>query len=295
MTDKNNNNPTRSKLTLKLSSSVINNSNTTTNNSNDKKSSHSVQVTIKGRKTPQKDSIYLNSKDLNKNELEARMKAISKDASKTAESDIKTHEILSKINKENRQNEAQANEKQSLAPIEENKKTEIVPEIIEPIIVEEVKVKSTLTLENKELDGYDVRSKIKQSLQIANKQKEEREKFLDEKRKKEQLEKDRIENEKKKFKKPVYQNQTPQQKTFQEEEARKKPNIKDLNKDQKFNSRKLTYIINSDDADDDFGFSRRKKHKVQIKEEPNMPWATGFFSWFLPHKSHRYATGCHPQ
>ena len=268
MTDKNNNNPTRSKLTLKLSPSVINNSNTTTNNTNDKKSSHSVQVTIKGRKNPQKDSFNLNSKDLNKNELEARMKAISKDSSKVAESDIKTHEILSKITKENRQNEAEALEKQALSIIEENQKVEIAPEITEPVIVEETKVKSTLTLENRELDGFDVRNKIKQSLQIANKQKEEREKILEEKRKKEQLEKERLENEKKKFKKPVYQNQTPQQKAFQEEEARKKPNIKDLSKDQRFNSRKLTYIINSDDADDDFGFSRRKKHKIQIKEEP---------------------------
>jgi trimethylamine:corrinoid methyltransferase-like protein len=173
MTDKNNNNPTRSKLTLKLSPSVTSNSNTTTNNSNDKKSSHSVQVTIKGRKNPQKDSFNLNSKDLNKNELEARMKAISKDASKTAESDIKTHEILSKITKENRQNEAEALEKQASAIIEENQKVEISSEIIEPIVVEETKVKSTLTLENRELDGFDVRNKIKQSLQIANKQKEE--------------------------------------------------------------------------------------------------------------------------
>jgi len=268
MTDKNNNNPTRSKLTLKLSSSTINNSSSTTNNSSDKKSSNSVQVTIKGRKTSQKETLSLNSKDLNKNELEARMKAISKDSSKLAESDIKTHEILSKINKENRQNEEQALEKQALTPIEDNNKIETSPEIAEPISVEDTKVKSTLTLENKELDGFDVRNKIKQSLQIANKQKEEREKFLEEKRKKEQLEKDRVESEKKKFKKPVYQNQTAQQKAFQDEEAKKKPNIKDLNKDQKFNSRKLTYIINSDDADDDFGFSRRKKHKVQIKEEP---------------------------
>ena len=268
MTDKNNNNPTRSKLTLKLSSSTINNSSATTNNSSDKKSSNSVQVTIKGRKTSQKETLSLNSKDLNKNELEARMKAISKDSSKLSESDIKTHEILSKINKENRQNEVQAIEKQASATIEENHKSESVPEIIEPITVEETKVKSTLTLENKELDGFDVRNKIKQSLQIANKQKEEREKFLEEKRKKEQLEKDRVESEKKKFKKPVYQNQTAQQKSFQDEEAKKKPNIKDLNKDQKFNSRKLTYIINSDDTDDDFGFSRRKKQKVQIKEEP---------------------------
>ena len=185
MTDKNNNNPTRSKLTLKLSPSVINNSNTTNNNSNDKKTSHSVQVTIKGRKNPQKDSVNLNSKDLNKNELEARMKAISKDSSKLAETDIKTHEILSKITKENRQNEAQAQEKQASTIIEETSLVEDVAEIIEPIVAEEVKVKSTLTLENKDLDGFDVRNKIKQSLQIANKQKEEREKFLEEKRKKE--------------------------------------------------------------------------------------------------------------
>ena len=144
MTDKNNNNPTRSKLTLKLSSSTINNSSTTTNNSSDKKSSNSVQVTIKGRKSSQKETLSLNAKDLNKNELEARMKAISKDSSKLSDSDIKTHEILSKIKKENRQNEAQIQEKQASTPIEEDKKIESTPEIIEPIIAEETKVKSTL-------------------------------------------------------------------------------------------------------------------------------------------------------
>ncbi len=268
MTDKNNNNPTRSKLTLKLSSSVINNSTITPNNSNDKKSSNSVQVTIKGRKTSQKDSTNLISKDLNRNELEARMKAISKDSSKFAGNDIKTHEILSKINKENRQIEAQAQEKIDSAEeiVETEKVEESEPLKIEAQIIEEKKVNSSMTTSDTKLDGFDVRNKIKQSLQIANKQKEEREKFLEEKRKKEQLEKERIENEKKKFKKP--QNQTSQPKTFQEEEARKKPNLKDAGKDQKFNSRKLTYIISSEDSDDDFSFSRRKKHKIHIKEEP---------------------------
>jgi len=117
MTDNNNNNTTRSKLTLKLSPSVISNTNTTTNTLNDKKSSNSVQVTIKGRKTSQnqKNSANLHSRDLNKNELEARMKAISKDSSKFSREDIKTHEILSKINKENRQNEINAQEE--LVPI----------------------------------------------------------------------------------------------------------------------------------------------------------------------------------
>ena len=266
MTDKNNNNPTRSKLTLKLSPSVINNSTITPNNSNDKKSSNSVQVTIKGRKTSQKDSANSISKDLNRNELEARMKAISKDSAKFSGSDIKTHEILSKINKENRQNEVQAQEKLDDS-IEEVVEIEKVEEI-ETAIVEEKKVNSSMNVSDTKLDGFDVRNKIKLSLQIANKQKEDREKLLEEKRKKEQVEKERLETEKKKFKKPVYQNQTAQQKTFQDEEARKKPNIKDANKDQKFNSRKLTYIISSEDSDDDFGFSRRKKHKHHIKEEP---------------------------
>jgi len=264
MTEKNNNNPTRSKLTLKLSSSVINNSTITPNNSSDKKSSNSVQVTIKGRKTSQKDSTNSSSKDLNRNELEARMKAISKDSTKLSENDIKTHEILSKINKENRQNEIQTQEKldDSREQVVKNEKVEN----IETEIVEEKKVNSSMNVSDTKLDGFDVRNKIKLSLQIANKQKEDREKLLEEKRKKEQVEKERIENEKKKFKKP--QNQSSQQKTFQDEEARKKPSIKDFNKEQKFNSRKLTYIISSEDADDDFGFSRRKKHKNQVKEEP---------------------------
>jgi hypothetical protein len=183
MTDKNNNNPTRSKLTLKLSPSVINNTTITPSNSNDKKSSNSVQVTIKGRKTSQKDSASSMSKDLNRNELEARMKAISKDSSKFSGSDIKTHEILSKINKENRQNEGQAQEKLDDSN-EEVIEIEKVEELETPII-EEKKANSSMNVSDTKLDGFDVRNKIKLSLQIANKQKEDREKLLEDKRKKE--------------------------------------------------------------------------------------------------------------
>lgn len=270
----NDNNPKRSKLTLKLPTSSKAPSQSNASNANtkvlvDKRSSSSpVQVTIKGRKPSSQARENKDSLELNKSELEARIKAISKSSpSSKSEKNIKTHEILSKINKENRLTEAS----------EKNIKNDYEPEISskdskEPTsdnLNKTPKSENTLKLVDIKLDNFDVRNKIKQSLQIANQQKEEREKIIEERKKKEieqNLEKEKIEIEKKKIKKTT----SFSQKNFTEEDSFKKPNIKESIKGQKFNPRKLTYIINSDDDSDEYSFSqRRKKLKNQVKiEEP---------------------------
>ncbi|MBM3589962.1 MAG: translation initiation factor IF-2 [Alphaproteobacteria bacterium] len=273
MTD-NDNNPKRSKLTLKLPTSskapsVNNTSNLNTKVLIDKKSSSSpVQVTIKGRKPSSQSKENKNSSELNKNELEARIKAISKSSpSPKSEKNIKTHEILSKINKENQLNEAPITNTKNDNNYDNSSKDSKGQ--ISNDLNKNLKSETTLKLVDIKLDNFDVRNKIKQSLQIANQQKEEREKIIEERKKKEieqNLEKEKIELEKKKIKK----NSSFSQKNFAEDDSFKKPNIKESIKGQKFNPRKLTYIINSDDDSDEYSFSqRRKKSKNQVKiEEP---------------------------
>lgn len=244
MTDQENQNITRSKLTLKLpaaGSQVA----TPKNIETKKLSSSAVQVTIKGRKREVKADEN-NSSDLNKSEFEARLKAISRSRI-TKTDDIKSHEILTKLAQEKHQakikNESEAKESSQ-------------PE--EKILTQSPNQNTTYTL-----DAFDVRSKIKQSVDATNRQKEEREKLVDSRKKQEQerLEKERLEREKRKPKKPAGNFS----KTFAEEEAAKKS--KPTFKTERINTRKLTYIIDggSDDVDS-FG-RKRKKSKSRHQEE----------------------------
>jgi translation initiation factor IF-2 len=103
---------------------------------------------------------------------------------------------------------------------------------------------------------------------LSNQQKEQREKLVQERKKveteklaKEKIQKEQIEKDRKKNKKTVH---TPR--TFSEEEANSK-NRQTL-KDDKFSTRRLTYIIDSDNED---GFdptsSRRRKPRFKNKYE----------------------------
>ncbi len=235
MTDTTSSNTTRSKLTLKLPSSVSGQSLTLKAAPEKKLGSSSVQVTIKGRKKEVKSEEDKNS-GLSKSEFEARLKAVS--GSKTLRDDIKTHEILSKINKESRQIEVESSTKEEV----------VEPELPKPQAI--INYKS---------DAHDVRSKIKQSVEVANRQKEEREKILEEKRKQEQerLAKEKAERERKKSKKSG----TSFSK-FEEEESKKKPSFKE----ERHVGRRMTYIIDTD-GDDESGGRRRKKSKIR-QEEP---------------------------
>ena len=99
MTDNNTSN-TRSKLTLKLPSSASSSDLGKKNHDKEKKqNSSAVHVTIKGRKKEHNNNDY-NSTGLNKNELEARFKAIS--SSKNNQFDNhKTHDVFNKIRDSN--------------------------------------------------------------------------------------------------------------------------------------------------------------------------------------------------
>jgi len=306
----------RSKLTLKISanrnigdSSSVLSSGTKSFVEKKSTSSNSVQVTIKGRKSPK---IHENSSsDLNKKELEARIKAISKSNQTAFDSEIKTHEIFRKLNLEKSISEKSKNGEQNFQEnrnhkLENSNKnindTNILNQELtkkfsdDNIIKDNLQHKDHVTktsenhnilsnnsqnsIENNDskpkiidiaVDSFDVRNKIKQSLQLDNQKKEEREKLIEEKRKKDQellIEKEKLENEKKKIKKSIHNTN----RNFTEEENNsKKLKIKEIGKSQKFNSRKLTYIINSGvDTEDDISFgSRRKKSKIQpIIEEP---------------------------
>ncbi len=234
----------RSKLTLKLSPKLASDTaNPVAPKIAEKRSSSSVQVTIKGRKTPLA-SDKAASQGLSKSEFEARVKAITENTGASVEND---HNVLDKITKITAKNTKKAEEKIIVAEVED-KNIEVVPEIIE-------ETKKIITPEEPkpiETEGFSVRDKIKQSVDLSNRQKAEREKLLEDRRKQEQekLEKEKESRAKnKKF-----------TDDFDSANQKKKPAFKDAFKENKVNTRKLTYIID-EDSDDGRGFRRRKKSR----------------------------------
>ena len=175
----------RSKLTLKLSPKLASDTaNPVAPKIAEKRSSSSVQVTIKGRKTPLA-SDKAASQGLSKSEFEARVKAITENTGASVEND---HNVLDKITKITAKNTKKAEEKIIVAEVED-KNIEVVPEIIE-------ETKKIITPEEPkpiETEGFSVRDKIKQSVDLSNRQKAEREKLLEDRRKQEQ---EKLEKEK---------------------------------------------------------------------------------------------------
>ncbi len=265
MTDKDNQNTVRSKLTLKLNPVASFGGQTLTlkNVENKKISNSLVQVTIKGRKKEvKKDDI---KPIIDKKELEARSYQFFD--SKTQDNEIKTHEILSKITKEKRK----IDEEKLVAS-----KVEIEPEKKSENIEKEVK-KITLTNSEQSLvqaepkmDGFDIRSKIKQSIEINNREKEERERITNERKKQEsdRLEKERSETEKNKLKKSAAPFSKTHNKLSESEETARKG--KSALKEDRINAKKLTYIINSGKDSDEIEFGRRrKKARFKVQEDQN--------------------------
>ena len=111
------------------------------------------------------------------------------------------------------------------------------------------------SLDDFQIDAFDVRNKIKQSLQQSNQQKEDRQKVIEQKQKEQQvISAEKTESLKKKVKKST--ENLP--KSSENNDANKKNNLKN---NEKFNQRKLTYFVsNPEDEEDSFGF-RRKKFK----------------------------------
>ncbi len=288
MTDNNTSN-TRSKLTLKLSSSVSSSELGKKNQDKERKqNSSAVHVTIKGRKK-ENNSNDLHSTGLNKNELEARFKAIS--SSKNNQFDNhKTHDVFNKIRDSNiesikdirKENAVKANDTSPKnLPINDELNSHSPSHLTKNIDEKPISNESPINVHNEQKpsylaqkissynpDSFDVRNKIKQSVALSNQQKEQREKLVQERKKveteklaKEKIQKEQIEKDRKKNKKTVH---TPR--TFSEEEANSKN--RQTIKDDKFNTRRLTYIIDSDNED---GFdptsSRRRKPRFKNKYE----------------------------
>jgi len=217
MTDNNTSN-TRSKLTLKIPSSsgstdLGKKSQTNPVNKDNKHHSSAVHVTIKGRKK-ENGANNFNQTGLNKNELEARFKAISFSKNNKSD-DYKTHDVLSKIkvsnnpsNKDNDREFFKKNPKniqeenhQNIKEIDENTEHHINHNLIKntqetsPNFPKEENVKSNIENNPPRIqsqnykpnsynpDSFDVRNKIKQSLAVSNQQKEEREKIVQERKK----------------------------------------------------------------------------------------------------------------
>jgi translation initiation factor IF-2 len=273
------NNTTRSTLTLKLKTATPDLAAVALKNTDNKKvSSSSVQVTIKGRRKEAKSDNDANS-SLNKSELEARMSAISrseKDVDKNPQSHKAVSEIIKEKQLEEETQKAKSRKKtkevvREEEPVEslEIKAEEEVVVIIEPkeekiVLAQPAPVSTTM-------DSFDIRSKIRQSIDSTNRQKEERDKIVETRKKEEQerLEKERIEKDKKKVKKFGSPAPFAPAKAFDSDDGLKKgkPGFK---QNERVNTRKLTTYVIDENSDDGFGGGyRKKRHKnkqVQLEQ-----------------------------
>ncbi len=254
---------TRSKLTLKLKlpSSSDPKSLALKNAENKRISNSLVQVTIKGRKKDQTptatSSKSNNSQNLNNTEFEARRKAL-RNSSNEEEYQADKFDVLSKIKKvENVVEEVAEETLDETAPTINN--TEIIQEVVaDP-------KENTITTPSYQVDDFDVRNKIKQSVADQNRIKADREKMLEERKKLEQakltLEKDK--------KKPLKKAKTS--KFDEEEETENKRNKLIADKKEKFNPRRLlqTFIVGGDDERSDYRKRSKNKNKpeVQVNKE----------------------------
>jgi translation initiation factor IF-2 len=127
-----------------------------------------------------------------------------------------------------------------------------------PVVSDEKKKKTPF-----KVDPFDVRSKIRQSIETSNKEKLEKEKSLqekknaEEKQKQEQVQRSNVEKE---LKKP----KTRAENIIADEEEKRKNKFS--NKTEKVNTRKLTYFIDNDDEDGSF---RKKKRKSRHEANNN--------------------------
>lgn len=253
-----NKNTTRSTLTLKLKPAVVADSKTLALKQpiieSKRMNKSSVQVTIKGRKKDVKEE----SSNFD-SEVAARFRVISNSKDTPESEELDSTKILNKALKEKKKSEA----KEDLVIHKEEAVKNIEPEA--PVVAEPKPQRPVFQSE-----GFDVISKIKQSIAITNREKEERERIVNERKKQEseKLERERIEREKKlKQKKPALTN-TRIFENDKEEVKKGKPNFKE---EQRSNHRKLTYIIAGGDGDDDSDAARkRKKHKSKqyVAEQP---------------------------
>jgi len=249
---------TRSTLTLKLKPASTDTQTLVLKNVENKRiSSSSVQVTIKGRKKDgRSDDNALNNK-----ELEARFRAASNSTDSNSE-ELNSHKILKNVVKEKQRDEEKREVEKNQATAEvknEDVKIEEVLEVIEPVVVAVVKEKP----QGFQLDSFDVRNKIRQSVEITNREKEEREKIVGDRKKQEleKLEKERVERDKKSKQKKFV---SPATAAVEKEDPFAKKG-KPSYKEERSNSRKFTYIIDEDSDGSDFS-RKRKRHKLKQQQ-----------------------------
>ena len=299
MTDTENKNKIRSKLTLKLPTSsgastpnVSSGSGNANNRSFDKRISGSkVEVTIKGRKSApiekKSDNFIFDKKDF-------ESKAISSVNDVTKKAEIKSHEILSrtlqkekldKIQKKSEISEevkletetAEIAEKIEVAEVVKIEKIEekAEPEKVEKVEVQKVEVEKQAEVvketvkpkyepnveSERSLDSFDVRNKIKQSIANTNREKQEKDRLIAEKKEKE--EKERLEQEK-----AILERKKSKSKTTKNFGADEEKGSKHNKKENKFNKRKQTYIVSNDDRQGRFG---RKKQRSKVSSFDQAP------------------------
>ena len=255
MTDTENKNK-RAKLTLKLPTAA-GGASAIKNRSFDKKISGSnVEVTIKGRKTPnveKKEDNFI----FDKKAFEAAANT-SISSEKSKKETIKSHEILSKTLQKEKL------EKAKPQPEEEKKIEEIVeaPKQEAEKVEEKPQEKYEPNLESeRNLDSFDIRNKIKQSIAETNREKEERDKIIAQKR--EQEEKDKQERER-----IVQERKKSKNKSHKNYDNKEEKDTKYKKKENKFNKRKQTYIVSDDSRQNKFG---KRKQKGQVEEQNQAP------------------------
>lgn len=274
----------RSTLTLKLKTSPGQVSAAVNSEKSINNKGSSVQVTIKGRRSLPSSNSDLSNTDskLSKSEFEARFKALS--TISDSENDADKFDVLKKIKdtksdseqkvKERSNKKAQSKDLQkknfqekssqqfeSSNQVDEknsiSEKSNENDEIISPVNSRN-KISITDFKPSVEVDNFDVLNKIRQSVEVSNKQKQEREKVLEEKRK---IELERIEKEK--------ENKAKSKKFLDdfenEKNQKKKSQFKENNK---FNKRKLTYIVDDEESEQSsFYRKKRKSREVEVQAQ----------------------------
>ena len=238
----------RSKLTLKLPTSAK--STLTLNRKNSSRlDNRGIEVTIKGRKKEDSKTEYTQN-----DEIKKRFNAISESTDHSLNN--KQFNLKQKIQEELKREEIQKDEDYKAKYSAENKgkdegQSEGKDQITQSTVNNDTKSEYTV-------DSFDIRKKIKQSLDESKKEEEEKNKIL-EARKEEikKTEEEKLEKEKsfKKQKNDKYGNNYS-------DENDTKNNKKSSFKNERLSKRKLTYIIDSDDDN----FRRRKKNKIKTED-----------------------------
>ncbi|NBO24673.1 MAG: translation initiation factor IF-2, partial [Chlamydiae bacterium] len=245
----------------------------------------SVQVTIKGRRSLSSSSSDLSNSDskLSKSEFEARFKALS--TISDSENDSDKFDVLKKIKDTKSVSEQKSKERSSKKPQSKDLQNNNFQEKSSQQFASSNKIneKSSISEKNNnnddeivssgnsrnkisiadfkpsvEVDNFDVLNKIRQSVEVSNKQKQEREKVLEEKRK---IELERIEKEK--------ENKAKSKKFLDdfenEKNQKKKSQFKENNK---FNKRKLTYIVDDEESEQSsFYRKKRKSREIEVQAQ----------------------------